>query len=178
MLTERLSLRQWRDDDRAPFAALNADPLVMEHFPAPLTAEQSDAMVDRLAAGIAERGWGMFAVEVVEGPDVGRFAGFVGIQPLTPDLPPAPGTEIGWRLAAWAWGRGYATEAGRACLQHAFTELALPEVVAFTAVPNLRSQDVMRRLGMTHRPARDFDHPRVPAGHRLSRHVLFALERP
>jgi RimJ/RimL family protein N-acetyltransferase len=178
LLTERLSLRQWRDEDRAPFAELNADPEVMAHFLAPLTREQSDAFVDRLASGIAERGWGLWAVEIVEGPDVGRFAGFVGIQPLGADLPPAPGIEVGWRLARWAWGRGYATEAGRASVQYAFGELEAAEVVSITSTTNLRSQAVMRRLGLRHDPRRDFDNPRLPRGHRLERHVLYALANP
>ena len=178
LLTERLSLRQWREEDREPFAALNADPRVMQHFPAPLTREQSDAALDRYATGIEERGWGLWAVEVVEGPEVGEFVGFVGLQPLAPDLPPAPGTEVGWRLAPWAWGRGYATEAGRAAVQYAFTELEVPEVVSITATTNLRSQAVMRRLGMRHHPERDFDSPRLPRGHVLERHVLYALANP
>jgi len=177
LLTERLSLRQWREEDRAPFAEINADPEVMAHFPKTLSREESDAALDRYAAGIAERGWGLWAVEVVEGPDVGRFAGFVGIQPLGSDLPPAPGTEVGWRLARWAWGRGYATEAGRASVQYAFGELEVPEVVSITTTSNLPSQAVMRRLGMRHHADRDFDNPRVPEGSPLRRHVLFGIDR-
>jgi RimJ/RimL family protein N-acetyltransferase len=163
--TERLVLRQWRDDDRAPFAALNADPVVMEHFPSTMTREQSDAFVDFNIRTIRERGWGLWAVDAG-----GMFIGFVGLN--EPRF--MPGVEVGWRLARAAWGHGYATEAARAAVAFARDDLRLDEVVSFTATTNLRSQRVMQRLGMTHDPADDFDHPRVEDA-RLRRHVLYRL---
>jgi RimJ/RimL family protein N-acetyltransferase len=163
--TERLVLRQWRDDDRAPFAALNADPVVMEHFPSTMTREQSDAFVDFNIRTIRERGWGLWAVDAD-----GTFIGFVGLN--EPRF--MPGVEVGWRLARAAWGHGYATEAARAAVAFARDDLRLDEVVSFTATTNLRSQRVMQRLGMTHDPADDFDHPRVEDA-RLRRHVLYRL---
>jgi RimJ/RimL family protein N-acetyltransferase len=163
--TERLVLRQWRDDDRAPFAALNADPVVMEHFPSTMTREQSGAFVDFNIRTIRERGWGLWAVDAD-----GMFIGFVGLN--EPRF--MPGVEVGWRLARAAWGHGYATEAARAAVAFARDDLRLDEVVSFTATTNLRSQRVMQRLGMTHDPADDFDHPRVEDA-RLRRHVLYRL---
>ena len=135
--TERLVLREWRDEDREPWAALNADPAVMEFFPSTLDREQADAAFDRFSSQLAERGWGL------------------------------------WAVAREAWGHGYATEAARAVLEHAFSELGLPEVVSFTTVANVRSRAVMERLGMTRDPAEDFDHPSVEPGHPLRRHVLY-----
>ena len=169
--TERLLLRPWRDEDREPFAALNADPEVMEHFPSTMTREESDAFVDFLTGVFAERGWGLWAVEVE-----GEFVGFVGLLVPRFEAHFTPAVEIGWRLARHAWGKGYATEAGRAVLDFAFGELGLEEVVSFTATTNLPSQRVMQRLGMTHDPADDFDHPRV-TDPRLRRHVLYRARR-
>jgi RimJ/RimL family protein N-acetyltransferase len=165
--TERLLLRQWREEDRAPFAALNADPVVMEHFPSTMTREASDAFVDFNIATIAERGWGLWAVEAD-----GEFIGFVGLN--EPRF--RPGVEIGWRLAREAWGHGYATEAARAVLEFAFGTIGLDEVISFTSTTNVRSQHVMERIGMTCDPADDFDHPNV-ADERLRRHVLYRLAR-
>jgi len=165
--TERLVLRQWRDEDRAPFAALNADPIVMEHFPSTMTREASDAFVDFNMAAIADRGWGLWAVEAE-----GEFVGFVGLN--EPRF--RPGVEIGWRLARRAWGHGYATEAARAVLAFAFGELGLAEVISFTSTTNARSQRVMERIGMTRDPAEDFDHPNV-TDERLRRHVLYRVAR-
>ena len=156
--TERLVLRQWRDADKEPFAALNADPEVMEHFPSTLTREQSDAFVERAALTIASRGWGLWAVEAA-----GEFVGFVGLN--EPDF--MAGIEVGWRLRREAWGRGYATEAGRAAIAYGFDELRLDEIISFTTTTNLRSQRVMQRLGMTHDPADDFDHPFIAEGRPL-----------
>ena len=171
--TERLLLRQWRDEDLAPFAALNADAEVMEHFPAPLTRAESDAFAASCRNRIAERGWGLWAVEVVGD---GGFVGFVGLNEPRFDAHFTPAVEIGWRLARHAWGHGYAIEAARAVLAYSFDELALDEVVSFTSTTNVRSQRVMERLGMTHDPADDFDHPRVDDT-RLRRHVLYRLSR-
>ncbi|WP_331273121.1 GNAT family N-acetyltransferase [Motilibacter deserti] len=171
--TERLLLRQWRAEDREPFFALNADPEVMEHFPATLTREESDAFAAQSEADIDRQGWGLWAVEVAEGPDAGAFAGFVGFKVPRFDAHFMPAVEIAWRLARWSWGRGFATEAAREALDFGFTHIGFGEVVSFTAVPNVRSQAVMRRLGMTHDPDDDFDHPVLPEGHRLRRHVLY-----
>lgn len=173
--TERLVLRGWRDEDRAAFAALNADPEVMEHFRSTLDRATSDAEAAVMAATLEQDGWGHWAVTL---RDDDAFLGFTGLDVV--DFPAAftPATEIGWRFARHAWGHGYATEAARAVLAFAFERLALDEVVSFTATTNTRSQRVMERLGLHHDPADDFDHPRVPAGHRLRRHVLYRLARP
>lgn len=173
--TERLLLRHWRDEDRAPFAALNADPVVMEHFPSPMTSAESDAMVERIDAHLAEHGWGLWAVEVRA---TGEFVGFVGLSVASFDAHFTPAVEVGWRLRRTSWGHGYATEGGQAALDHAFGPLGLTEVVSFTTTTNLPSQRVMQRLGMHHDPADDFDHPRVPEGHPLRRHVLYRVGIP
>lgn len=173
--TARLLLRRWRDADRAPFAALNADPEVMAHFPELLTRSASDWMVDRIEAAFDRDGYGLWAVEVTE---TGRFIGFTGMNEVGFTAHFTPAVEVGWRLARAAWGHGYATEAARAALSYGFDEVGLVEVVSFTAVTNLRSQAVMRRLGMTHDPADDFDHPQLPDGHRLRRHLLYRLRSP
>lgn len=178
--TRRLELRRWRDADRAPFAGLNADPVVMEHFPRPLTPSESDDFVDRIESRFDSEGWGLWAVEVVDDP--GGPAGFVGFTGLWSPNYEVPGgvgpdtVEVGWRLAAAAWGRGYAPEAAAAALRFAFSELGLDEVVSFTVRGNARSRRVMEKVGLVRRPERDFDHPRVdPATHPgLVRHVLYA----
>lgn len=171
--TPRLVLRQWHKGDRAPLAALNADPLVMEHFPALLTRDQSDAMADRCVRQLQRDGFGLWAVEIRASRE---FIGFVGLAMPTWESAFTPCTEIGWRLARSAWGHGYATEAANASLATAFGRLGLDEVVSFTTTHNLRSQRVMERIGMKRDPAEDFDHPRVADGpHR--RHVLYRLSR-
>jgi RimJ/RimL family protein N-acetyltransferase len=170
--TDRLVLRTWTDDDVASMLALSTDPEVMRYFPAPMTPEQAAAFVaqqrERLAAGQP----GNFAVEH---RDTGAFLGFTGLSVPRHALPFQPCVEVGWRLVREAWGHGYATEAARACLDHAFDTLALDEVVSFTAVVNLPSRRVMERLGMHHDPAEDFDHPAVPSGHEVERHVLYRI---
>jgi ribosomal-protein-alanine N-acetyltransferase len=174
-VTERLLLRRWRDEDRGPFAALNADPAVMEHFPSPMTRAESDAFVDRIIAQHDEHGWGLWAVEVRA---TGRFIGFTGLAVPRFEAHFTPAVEVGWRLARDAWGSGYASEAARAAVAFGFDELGLEQIVSFTAVGNLRSRAVMVRIGMTHDPAEDFDHPALPEGHALRRHVLYRLPRP
>jgi len=168
--TNRLVLRRWQDSDRDPFAALNADPEVMEHFPAPLTRAESDAMIEKVEAHFDERGFGLWALEIAE---TGEFIGFTGLS--TPRFPAhfMPAIEIGWRLARSAWGRGYASEAAHLALKFGFEDVNLPEIVSFTATGNLRSQAVMARIGMTHDAVDDFDHPLVPDGSELRRHVLY-----
>ncbi len=170
--TTRLLLRPWRPSDLEPFAALNADPRVMEHFPAPLSREESDAFAATTAEAVTRQGWGRWALEVAE---TGEFIGFTGLHRPTFEARFMPAVEIAWRLSHRSWGKGYATEAATAALDFAFDHLGLDEVVSFTATVNLRSSAVMERLGMTHDPADDFDHPVLPPGHRLRRHVLFRL---
>lgn len=170
--TSRLLLRNWRDSDREPFAALNADPEVMRYFPAPLTREESDRLATRARAEIEAHGWGLWAVEVAPG---GAFIGFVGLADRRNSAHIVPAVEVGWRLAREHWGQGYATEAGRAAVDHGFREVGLDEIVSFTAEVNLPSRRVMERLGMSHDPADDFDHPDLPEGSPLRRHVLYRL---
>jgi ribosomal-protein-alanine N-acetyltransferase len=173
--TERLLLRQWRDEDLEPFAALNADPVVMERFPSTLTRAESDALVARIRTGFAEHGYGLWALDVKE---TGEFIGFTGLALQTFPAPFNPSVEVGWRLQRSAWGRGYASEAARAALGVGFHEFGLDEIVSMTAVTNLRSQRVMERIGMTRDPADDFLHPNVPDGHRVQPHVLYRIARP
>jgi RimJ/RimL family protein N-acetyltransferase len=172
--TPRLLLRQWHDADFEPFAALNADPEVMRHFPAALTREESDAFGMRARALIAGRGWGLWAVEHVESA---AFIGFVGLAEPRFEAHFTPAVEVGWRLGREHWGSGYATEGARAAIAFAFDELRLDEVVSFTTVGNARSRRVMERLGMTHDPADDFDHPLLADDDLLRPHVLYRLRR-
>ena len=172
--TERLRLRGWRDEDLEPFASLNADRVVMEHFPSPLSRAESDAFAHRIGRELQERGWGLWAVEVRESE---AFAGFVGLTPVTFVADFTPAVEIGWRLAREHWGRGLATEAARAAAGFGFDAAGLAEIVSFTSTTNVSSQRVMQKLGMRRDPGEDFDHPRVPRGHRLRGHVLYRLTR-
>jgi RimJ/RimL family protein N-acetyltransferase len=174
--TERLLLRRWRETDLAPFAALNADPLVMEHFPGTLSPEHSDAMVERMDAHLDEHGWGLWAVEV---PGVTTFAGFVGLASADRVLG-WPAVEVGWRFARACWGHGYATEGAREALRVGFHQVGLGEIVSLTVPANVRSRAVMERIGMTRDPADDFDNPNVdPLAHpHLVRHVLYRIASP
>jgi RimJ/RimL family protein N-acetyltransferase len=173
--TPRLRLRQWRESDRSPFAALAADPEVMA-FLLPLpTGADSDAMVARLKSRIDENGWGFWAVEHKES---GEFAGFTGLNVPLAALPFSPCVEIGWRFARKWWGQGLASEAARGALQVGFERLGFDEIVAFTAFGNLRSAAVMERIGMHEDTAGAFDHPAVPEGHALRRHRLYRIGRP
>jgi RimJ/RimL family protein N-acetyltransferase len=172
--TERLLLRGWRDADLEPFAALNADPEVMEHFPGLLPRGESDALVGRFRARWHEGGPAPWAIERLED---GAFIGFVGLVAPRFDAHFTPAVEVGWRLARWAWGEGYATEAARAALAFGFERLGLDEIVSFTVPANTRSRAVMERLGMVRDIGGDFDHPRVPEGSPLRRHVLYRLRR-
>jgi RimJ/RimL family protein N-acetyltransferase len=174
LTTARLRLRPWRPEDLPRYAAMNADPRVREYFPKVLTAEESDREAARIAAHFHEHGFGFWAVEAVGVTD---FAGFVGLAIPGFEAHFTPCVEIGWRLAVEHWGRGYATEAARAALDCGFQRLGLKEIVAFTVPPNRRSRRVMERLGMTWSVADDFDHPRLPPGHPLRRHVLYRVGR-
>jgi RimJ/RimL family protein N-acetyltransferase len=154
---------------------MNADPQVMEHFPSLLSREESDAMVTRIEAHLAQHAFAQWAVEI---PGVPSFAGFVGLSIPRFEAKFTPCVEIGWRLAAEYWGRGYATEGARAALTFGFEQLGLSEILSFTVPANLRSRRVMEKLGMTHDPADDFDHPLLAPGHRLRHHVLYRIRRP
>lgn len=167
--TARLRLRQWRRSDYPCFARLNADPETMRFFPATLTAAESNALAQRCHDFIEQRGWGIWAVEEKASK---TFIGFTGLHIPTDELPFSPCVEIAWRLTRSAWGKGFATEAARAALTFAFAQLALPEVVSFTAVSNIPSQRVMQRLGMERDP-QTFGHPSLPSCHPLREHVLY-----
>lgn len=171
--TERLLLRPWREKDREPFAAINADPAVMEHFPSTLSRDESDALAQRIDDDIQRLGYGFWAVEV---PDSSPFIGFVGIVAADEAMPFAPAIEIGWRLARAHWGRGLASEGARAALTFGFDELELEQIVALTAAGNMRSRRVMERLGMRRDPADDFIHPGLPEGHPIAPHVLYRID--
>lgn len=171
--SERLLLRRWREEDLDPFSALNADPAVMEHFPATLTRDQCRVLIERIEGCFETNGFGLWALELVgERPS---FLGCVGLWPVDPEMPFAPAVELGWRLAREHWGHGYASEAAAAAVEFAFGELALTELLAYTAARNLRSRRVMERLGMTHDPAEDFSHPKLASEHPLAPHVLYRL---
>jgi RimJ/RimL family protein N-acetyltransferase len=168
--TDRLLLRRWRDEDLAPFAALNADPRVVEFLPGPLNPAESAAMVAGFRDLFARHGFGRWAVEV---PGIAGFIGFVGLSTPAFEAHFTPCVEAAWRLAPEHWGKGYATEAARAALRFGFERLGLAEIVAFTVPANRRSRAVMERLGMTRSPADDFMHPSLPDGHPLRPHVLY-----
>ncbi|MDP9039164.1 MAG: GNAT family N-acetyltransferase [Acidobacteriota bacterium] len=173
--TPRLILRTWRESDRAPFAALNADPAVMTYFPALMSPAESDDAIARYQAASATHGFGFLAAEHRA---TGVFLGLIGAQTMRDAVPnlPQPAVEIGWRLARHAHGQGFATEGARAVVDLCFRTLKLPEVVAVTALANHASRHVMEKLGMTHRPDLDFDHPRVPPTHPHLRHTLYQLK--
>jgi RimJ/RimL family protein N-acetyltransferase len=172
--TERLLLRRWRPTDREPFAALNADPLVMKHFPSTLSRQESDALVERVEATFEQNGFGPWAIEV---PNIAPFIGFVGLSIPRFQAHFTPCVEIGWRIAAEYWNRGYASEAARAVLSAGFDVFQLEEIVSFTVPANLPSRRVMEKIGMRHAEADDFDHPSFPDGHPLKRHVLYRISR-
>lgn len=171
--TPRLALRRWRDADRAPFAAMNADPEVMRYFPSLQTAEISNAAIDHWMSQFAEQGWSNWAVELRE---TGQFIGFIGLSVPRRQLPFSPCVEIGWRLARDVWHQGYATEGARAVLDIGFGRLGLAQIVSFTALGNLPSRAVMERIGLRNAEA-DFDHPAVPEGHVLRPHCLYMIDK-
>ncbi len=171
----RVLLRRWRDEDRTAFAEVNTDRRVMEFFRSRLTPAESDAMVDGIEAHFNAHGFGLWAIEL---PGVAPFIGFTGLSTARFKAPFTPCIEVGWRLAFAHWGQGYATEAARLALGYGFGPLAIPEVVSFTSTVNTRSREVMERLGMQRDGAEDFDHPSLPEGHPLRRHVLYRLRSP
>lgn len=172
--TERLLLRGWTPQDRDALASINADPRVMEFIGNPMTRPQSDAMADRIEAKFERQGFGMWAVEVTGKTPI---AGFVGLNRPEFEAPFMPAVEIGWRMGAEFWGCGYASEAAREVLRFGFEVIGLTEIVAFTAKRNVRSQRVMQRIGMTHDPQDDFDHPDVSEDNPLRPHVLYRIRR-
>ena len=172
--TERLILRRWREADLAPFAAMNADPLTMRFMPGVMTAAESEALIGRFEEHHRLHGFGVWAVEV---PGVAPLAGFIGLQRVGFEAPFTPAVEIGWRLAPAFWGEGYATEGAKAALRIGFEDLNLDQIVSFTVAANKPSWSVMERLGMTRDLSGDFDHPRLPVGHALRRHVLYRMGR-
>ena len=175
--TKRLVLRQWQPSDDAIFAEMNADPKVMQYFPKLLSKKTSDIIAHKCQQLVKDNGWGFWAVSLKDAAENNSpFIGMVGLNKIHADMPFAPGVEIGWRLHQDYWGQGYATEAARAALRFAFTELALDDVVAFTAVINEHSQLIMQRIGMsdTHE---DFYHPMLDAEHPLAKHVLYKITK-
>jgi RimJ/RimL family protein N-acetyltransferase len=174
LTTERLLLRRWRPSDRHPFEALNADSRVMEFMPGVLSPALTGRVIARIQRHFRRHRFGLFAAELIAEE---TFVGFIGLSIPQFNAHFMPTVEIGWRLAFDYWGRGLATEGARTVLRYAFNELGLPSVVSFTVPANLRSRRVMQKLGMFHDPRDDFDHPGLPQGHPLRRHVLFRLER-
>jgi RimJ/RimL family protein N-acetyltransferase len=174
MLTQRLLLREWRESDRPPFAALNGDPRVMQFMPGALSREESDLLADRIQDHFTERGFGPYAAEL---RTTGEFIGFIGLSVPGFQAKFTPCVEIGWRLAFQHWNRGLATEGARKVLYYGFEALMFNEIFSFTVPSNVRSRRVMENIGMAHDPASNFDHPSLPEGHSLRRHVLYRLSR-
>lgn len=170
--TARLILRPWRKEDLEPFADMNADVRVMEYFPSTLSRKESDDLAGRISSKLGEQGWGLWAVSV---PDIADFIGFIGLAEPSFDAHFTPAVEVGWRLAFDHWGKGYATEGAKAVLKYGFEMLNLNEIVSFTAVQNMRSRRIMKKIGMHHDPKDDFDHPKLPEGHWLKKHVLYRI---
>jgi RimJ/RimL family protein N-acetyltransferase len=173
--TDRLLLREWRDSDLEPFAAMNADRRVMEFLPAPLERSASDALALRIRGDFSRHPFGLWAVEA---PGIAPFIGYIGLTVPNFTAFFTPCVEIGWRLAFNHWGRGYATEGARAAIDFGFRQAKLGEIVSFTVPSNVRSVRVMEKSGMKRNPGEDFDHPALPMGHRLRRHVLYRISRP
>jgi RimJ/RimL family protein N-acetyltransferase len=174
--TQRLILRAFREDDFCPFSAINSDARVMDYLGEPLSRKESDALILRLTHGLREQGFGVWAVER---KDVsGRpFIGFVGLSAVSFQAEFTPCVEIAWRLSSNHWNLGLATEGARAVLKEAFTTFQLAEVVSFTVRENLASRRVMEKIGMSRDPKEDFEHPKLPPGHRLRAHVLYRMSR-
>jgi len=172
--TNRLVLRHWKPEDLGPFAMLNADPLVREYFSSTLNRQESDRIAKLISDEIDKNGYGFWAISV---PHVSDFVGFVGIRPVDFEAHFTPAVEIGWRLAHEFWGKGYATEGATAALKYGFQTLNLDEIVAFTAVANARSRNVMQKIGMHRLAEDDFDHPQLAVDDKLRRHVLYRIRR-
>ena len=171
--TPRLAFRVWRDDHRPAFAEMNSDSEVMRYFPALQTEDQSDATIDAWLAHFHDQGWGNWAVELL---GTGEFIGFIGLNIPRRQLLFSPCIEVGWRLKRVSWGHGYATEGAKACLRQGFTHFGIAEIVSFTAIVNIPSVAVMKRIGMANANA-DFEHPGVPEGSPLRPHCLYKASR-
>ncbi len=170
--TKRLLLRPWREEDFTAFAQLNGDVKVMEYFPSTLSRQESDDLGKRLSSKLEEQGWGLWAVSI---PDIADFIGFIGLNKVPFTAPFTPAVEVGWRLAHKFWGQGYATEGALASLKYGFETLDLEEIVSFTATANMRSRNVMEKIGMHRSSQDDFDHPRIAPENNLRRHVLYRI---
>lgn len=169
--TERLILRSWRVTDRAVFAKINSNNKVMKYFPKPLSIEESNGFVDRINSEFEETGFGLYAVEIKE---TGEFIGYVGFHRFTFDVPFSPGWEIGWRISDKFWNKGYATEAAMACIKYAREKKLCNRLYSFTAVPNIASENVMKRIEMSFEGL--FMHPALAEGHWLKEHKLYSLD--
>jgi RimJ/RimL family protein N-acetyltransferase len=172
--TDRLILREWKPSDLEPFARLNADPRVMEFFPASLSQDETAAMIQLIQERSMKNGFCFWAAEL---KSTGEFIGFIGLNIPGMETHFTPCVEIGWRIDFKFWGKGYAPEGALACLKYGFSTLNLNEIVSFTTVNNLKSRRVMEKIGMTYDPQGDFDHPKVQEGHPLRRHVLYRISR-
>ena len=172
--SSRLILRNWQEEDLAPFAALNADHRVRELFPGLMTRQDSDDSVKIMSDHIEKYGWGFWAASLIE---TGEFIGMIGLRNVHFKAHFTPAVEIGWILAFEHWEKGYATEGAKASLKYGFETLALKEIVSFTTVDNIRSRHVMKKIGMHHDQNDDFDHPKLPEGHSLRRHVLYRMNQ-
>lgn len=173
ILTPRLKLREWKEEDKEQFFKINSDSKVMEFMPKLLSKEESDNFIERIKLRFKEDGYSSFAVELIEDK---TFIGFIGLSIPKFDAFFTPCVEIGWRLAYEYWGNGYATEGAQASLDYGFNDLGLSEIVSFTVPKNVRSRRVMERIGMTF--VQEFDHPLLPAGHPLKRHILYKILKP
>ena len=173
--TDRLILREWRDEDCAPFAAMNADPEVMRYFPSVLSRKESDALVDRIESHFRDHGLGLYALEE---KGSGAFVGFTGFMLVEFACPIEGDLEIGWRLARSFWRKGLASEAALACLNWVWQAREIPRIVSMTADTNHPSRGVMEKIGLSHRPELDFDHPKLDDDSPLKHHVVYAKDRP
>lgn len=174
LTTDRLLLRRWREEDQEPFRRLNNDPRVMEYLAGPMAPAFSDRLILRIEQHFERYAFGLWATEFRES---GALIGFIGLSVPQFEAPFMPAVEIGWRLSADYWGKGLATEGARAAMRYGFETAGLPQIVSFTVPENLRSRHVMEKLGMVRNPKDDFDHPGLPLGHWLRRHVLYRLDR-
>jgi RimJ/RimL family protein N-acetyltransferase len=177
LTTERLILRTWKESDIPLMTAISSDPLVMEHFPSTQGLAVTKALIDHIYQHYAKFGYSLYAVET---KDTHAFIGFVGLNRPPFDIPhftpkSLPIVEIGWRLSAQHWGKGYATEAAKAVLHYAFTELKLKEIISFTVAANTKSRRVMEKIGLHHSEVDDFDHPNLDDKSHLKKHVLYRI---
>lgn len=172
LTTQRLLIREWKESDVLPFAAMNADRQVMEYFPGILSWSETKDLLARIATHIKQHQFGLWAVEL---KNSGEFIGFIGLNIPQFSTHFTPCIEIGWRLAQSYWGKGLATEGAEAVLAYGFNQLKLAEIVSFTAKTNLRSRRVMEKLGFSYTESDDFNHPKLALSSSLSQHVLYRL---